>query len=89
MVRLADRIVDIERGGNYVADRLAVLDGQRSVLTLGHHLEGAAVLGGDADADEAEPEGLHRRRDDPRHARLHTSLRNQTVVRQSHLARVR
>ena len=54
MIRLVDRIFDIEDRRNGPADLLAILDGHGAVLALGHDLQRQAVLPGQPHAHQAE-----------------------------------
>ena len=44
MIRLVERIIDVEHRRDGAAGLLAVLDGHRAVVALGHDLQGQAVL---------------------------------------------
>ena len=73
-----NRIFDVERRRQRVVDRLAIVDGQRSVRPLGHDLDRHPLSGHDLDPHEAK---IHRNKDWPRHggdARGHAGLFDQS-----------
>ena len=63
MIGAVDRVFNIEDRRDHPAQRLAILDGHRSVGALGHHLQGRAVLTGQAHTHQPEAFGIEHRLD--------------------------
>ncbi len=58
-----NRVLDVQRRRQRIVDRLAVVDGQRSVRPLGHDLDRRPLSGQDLDPHKAK---IHRHEDRPR-----------------------
>ena len=80
MIRLFDRILDVESRRQSATRLLAVLDGHGAVLALRHDLQRQAVLAREAHPHQPETQRLQDRRDDRRDARVDAALADETVV---------
>ena len=80
MIGLLDRILDVEHRRDGTAHFLAILDGHRAVVALGHDLQRQAVLRREADAHEAKADGAKHRRNDQRDARIDAAFADDAVI---------
>ena len=80
MIRLFDRIIDIESRRNRAAHLFAILDGHGAVFAFGHDLQRQPVLARQADANEAEADRAKDGLNDQGDAGVDAGLANDAVV---------
>ena len=80
MIRLVDRILNVEHGRDGHRDPLAILDRHGAVLTLAHDLQRQSVLARKMNPHEAEADATQHRLHDQRDARIDAALADDAIV---------